>query len=105
LLFHASLLSITIEAKLFNVYHTEYPVSPNPNLVVLESSIDPEDLYFRAFLGKPLAECKTENELDLFFEKLENSVSPEFRVAGKDLEKRIIEVLDKVDMGNFPKQG
>ena len=33
----------------FTVYHTKYPVQPEPNLVVIEANDDREELYFRAF--------------------------------------------------------
>jgi len=46
----------------FRVYHTKYPVKPEPNLVVIEAYDNLDEMYFRAFLGKHSGECKTESE-------------------------------------------
>ena len=89
------------DGRRFTVYHTKYPVRPEPNLVVIEADDDREELYFRAFLGKHSGECETENEAQPYFEEVRNSISPEFRIKGRDLEKGILNLLAKVNKGQF----
>jgi hypothetical protein len=85
------------DKKRYTVYHTKYPVKPEPNLVVIEANDDPKELYFRAFLGRHSGECETVSEAQPFLDELRRTISPEFRVKGKDLERQIIAVLDQVD--------
>ncbi len=87
--------------KKFIVYITKYPFHPEPNLVVIEAWHNREELYFRAFLGKHGGECETEKETQNFYKQLKKTISPEFRVKGTDLEKRILNLLDEVDKGQF----
>jgi hypothetical protein len=94
-------LRIDKDGRNFTVYHTKYPVRPEPNIVVIEAVDNREELYLRAFLGKHSGECETESETQLFFNELRISVSPEFRVKGRDLEKRILKLLDEVDKRRF----
>jgi hypothetical protein len=94
-------LRIDKNGRNFTVYHTKYPVQPEPNIVVIEAVDDREELYLRAFLGKCSGECETESEAQPFFDELRKSISPEYRVKGRDLEKRILKLLDEVDQGRF----
>lgn len=94
-------LKIDKNGRNFTVYHTKYPVQPEPNIVVIEAVDDHEEFYLRAFLGKHSGECETEIEAQPFFDELRKSISPEYRVKGRDLEKRILKLLDEVDQGRF----
>ncbi|GEM_PF-6582932 len=94
-------ISFEKDGQRFTVYHTKYPVPPEPNLVVIEAGSDKEELYFRAFLGKYSGECGTEEEEDRFSDELSKIISPEFRIEGKNLERKLIETLDRIDAGLF----
>ena len=94
--------SIDKNGRIFRVYHTKYPVRPEPNLVVVEAYDNPDEMYFRAFLGRHSGECEAEGEAQEFFDEVERTISPEFRVADeKDLERRILKLLNGVDKGRF----
>ena len=90
------------DGRQFVVYHTKYALRPEPNLVVIEARDDREELYFRAFLGKHSGECETESEAQPFFDEVRRSISPEFRIKGKDLEKKILDTVKSVREGRFP---
>ncbi len=85
----------------FTVYHTKYPRKPEPNLVVIESFEDPEELYFRAFPGRYPGECDTAEEAAPFFEEVYRTVSYEFRIDGRKLEKKILETVKAIEKRNF----
>jgi len=85
------------DGRRFTVYHTKYPVRPEPNLVVIEANDDPEELYFRTFLGKHSGECETEEQAQPFFEEVKKTIDPKFRIKGKDLEKRILNFVMEID--------
>ena len=89
------------DGRNFMVYHTKHPVWPEPNIVVIEAIDDREELYFRAFIGKHSGECETESEAQPYYEEIRRSISPEFRVSGRYLEKRILQLLDEIDKGRF----
>ena len=95
-------LSIDKDGRSFRVYITKYPVRPEPNLVVIDAYDNPDEMYFRTFLGKHGGECETESETQQFLDEIRKTISPEYRMADeKDLEKRILKLLDEVDKGRF----
>lgn len=95
-------LLINKDDRIFRVFQTKYPISPEPNLVVIEAFRDPREAYFGSFVGKNGGECETEKETQKFYRKLRNIISPEHRVNNaKNLERKINELIDKIDVGIY----
>lgn len=90
-----------IEGRDFRVYHVKYPRPPEPNIVVLEEVIkNVKEFYFRTFLGNSPPDCADDEE-KLFFEQVDGTVSQKYLVSGKNLEKKIIEVVQALERGCF----
>ncbi|MEK6823405.1 MAG: hypothetical protein AABY06_00055 [Nanoarchaeota archaeon] len=85
-----------IKEKNFHVSTAKYPVYPELNIVLIETIENPKEIYFRSFSGcKMMGEHKTKQEHALYLEKIKEAVSPKFKVKRKDLEKKIINLLNK----------
>ena len=88
-----------IKGKNFHIYSAKYPVYPELNIVLIETIENPEEIYLKSFSGcKMMGEHKTEQEHTFYLEKIKEAVSPKFKVKRKDLEKKIINLLDKATL-------
>lgn len=87
----------------FHVYHTKWPLKPRPNIVVLDRLDKPSEFYFRTFYGTYPGEedNMTDDEEKVFFNNVRSTFSPEFRVEGKDLEEKLLELVKSLHEGTF----
>jgi len=86
----------------FDVYHSK-PSDLDDNIVVLEEEKQvtrkrgPHYFYHRTFPGKHPGECDTEEEVEKFMEKLRDTISPEFRMTGPVLKRKLEELVRKMN--------
>lgn len=102
--YHEPSWPLIIDRKRFTVYHTKHPRTPEPNLVVIENDVDPEELYFRVFLGKYPPECQDQGEEETFFNELRATVSAKHKIRGDLLEDKILSIVEALNQGRFDHQ-
>ena len=88
--------------QLYDFYHAKPSLEPELNIIVAVPFDNKKDIfYMKVFLGKHPGECDTNEEAKLFYIELDNCISNQNIVIGKEVTKKLEKIIESLEEGNF----
>jgi hypothetical protein len=98
--YHETSLGVEKEGKNYDV-HISNHVKDN-HLVIIYPTFGRQLYYFRCFQAKALGDDSlTPEEEEAFHDLLKETISPPYRVAARNLERRLLEEVRRIEIGAY----